>query len=148
MLELDELCVLGLVHEHPTWLDPLQPRVFDWSREGKWAIACADMHPSHDFRLRHDGKFLGGPTTSFDVFIEQLAAVWGFCEGHAVENVVMVKGRDPELRAEILGRSTMRRIDAASDEYTSYLKDETYLIADDREHQELRDGWVRLHASE
>lgn len=144
VLELgDDSGVLGLAHERGTWLEPHALRLFRRQDRRVWGIACADIHPSYEYVLDTEGEFVGGPAESFDVYIEQFACIWTFTKTK-FRGLPFKQIRSPEFRAEVLARASLEFVAEASDRYSKVWMDDRYLVVDNPETSELKDGWQRL----
>lgn len=111
-----DLAVWGLAHTHADWQDTNE--VWIEPQGDRWRIACADVHPSYDFRLTWDGEFrsLGIHCESFDVHVEQLAAVWETARGRTWK-VDLRLAADKQRRDELREKLQAERVAEASDRY-------------------------------
>ncbi len=118
-----ERAIWGIVHVDPQWQDPHE--VWFTRRGDRCAVACADVHPSFDYRLDSRGEFSGigggGPCESFPVHVEQLAAVWetAACSGRRWTTgweLMRDRARREKLRERLGGQPIVE----ASDRYSTH----------------------------
>jgi hypothetical protein len=125
-----EEAVLGLMHSHPTWLAPMKCDVEEDPDEDDIYIACADVHPSYDYRLDKRGHFLGQAAESFEINLERAALSKEFRDACA-HGLKFQFGRDnlpPQLAEELDRLLTEPPVPEASDEYYTYYRSEHLLV--------------------
>ena len=123
--------VWGLAFERGTFWPSRVPFSVDVERDdphAPWTIGCADVHPSYDdYRLDERGRFLDGPSSSFDVHVEQKALWVEFCRGSTSARVR--PGADEDALARIDADAV--RVDEASDVHLEYWRGSTVLAVRD-----------------
>lgn len=108
-----DMAVWGIVHDRPQFILPGAAALFS-PGGGEETVVCADVHPSYSYELTRDGTFLGGPASSFEIFVEQLAAWWDFA-GASYRPRLMWSVSDPAWTDFIHAKT--RRLGYASDNY-------------------------------
>ena len=137
-----EFFVWGLVHKDPQWLPPGEPDVDKEPNKNVWYVACADGHPSYNYRLDQKGTFLGGPSRTFDIFVERLALIWEFKRSgpcHAIPQPRLKWLSRQKLFWAHVGPGLARE---ACDEYANWYMTQIYLIREDLVAKTLT-GWKR-----
>lgn len=132
-----ELAVWGLVHDSPAWLKKDAVEVEHVAAEKLWLVACADVHPSYEYRLDQSGALLEGPASNFDVHVERLALRSWFCtSGQAPTLAYNVK--KPKLVERI--RAETELVPEASDAHFEYHLSATTLAI----YEIARTRWVEV----
>ena len=121
--------VWGLAHEESCWLGPRGIHVEqDDERENRWAILCADVHPTYGYMLDDEGGFVGhGQHESFEVHVEQLAALRAFGADGDVRRL-LDEIAVPGARESVLAEVQPFAIAEASDRYTRCFLSPRYFV--------------------
>ena len=102
-----ESATWGLMHRDPEWLEPLSLDLEPEKDGSALYVACADVHPSYDYRLDDKGAFLSPPAESFGVFVERSATLWDFGARGPVA---------PMTADELQGEAFLRRLSESNPE--------------------------------
>lgn len=121
---LNEIAIWGLIHTAPTWLDANEVTV---EHDGmNWRIVCADVHPSYDYWLDSEGRFVGlgggGPFASFAVKIERDALFHEASVGRAWKLDIELSERVKDIEAAQQFIPELSLVPEASDEYSTCWK--------------------------
>ena len=136
-----DMATWGLVHEKAVWLLPRRVEVDRETHEDTWYITCADAHPSYTYQLDDKGRFLGGPAESFDIHVERKALGWEFQRTSETRALTTHELRDVAFRRVFATQMKEHVVETASDCYTRYYMNDDYLVVEDVESGNLRDGW-------
>lgn len=136
-----DVVVWGLAREKGVWVRPRSVDVTPRRDGSPLYVWCADAHPSHDYKLKTQGVFLGPPyrSHSFHVKVERNALYWDFARGGPARfayNGNQVPGRDC---APLLAEMTPHLVAEASDAFARYYSSEDKLLC-----EELTQGALRL----
>ena len=136
-----EVAVWGLAREKGEWVAPRSVDV-TLRRDGSpLFVWCADAHPSHDYKLKTDGVFLGPPYRShtFSVKVERNALYWDFARAGRARFAYGGNQVPLDDCAPLLADMTPYLVAEASDEFAKY-----YLTGDKLLVEELVQGTLRL----
>jgi hypothetical protein len=136
-----DVAVWGVVHARARWLGPFEADV-ELEKDGRtYYVACADVHPSYNYRLDNNGEFLGFPAEHFSVHVERVAAISTFLTGFRSESLSQAELRDPML-IETAGHA--EEIASASDRYYRYLSTGDLLLTWEVDAPFPQGGWRRM----
>jgi len=136
-----DLAVWGLAFAAPGKFMDANAVFANFHKGEAWSITCADVHPSWDYNLTPDGKFVGPPfpSDSFTVKVERNALMWEFVKAGPVERLYDInKVSILELRKELVGEVAAYRIPEASDKIANYYCSPTKLLLESLENNTLK----------
>lgn len=122
--------IWGLVHQNPTWLEPMQPNIDREPNEDTWYIMCADAHPSLGYRLNNRGEVVGTPAESFDIAVERNALGWDFRQRGETRALVASELRSDDFRQLFETQIRSFFVAEASDRYFRYYMSPRYLLVE------------------
>ena len=105
------------------------------------SVSCADVHPSWDYNLTPDGKFVGPPFPSdnFSVKVERNALMWEFTSAGPVRRLYEVDGVSlSHLRKQLLDELAAYRVPEASDKIANYYSSRDKLLLESLENATLK----------
>jgi|GEM_PF-2117210 len=105
------------------------------------SISCADVHPSWDYNLTPEGKFIGPPFPSgnFTVKVERNALMWEFVKAGPVQRLYEINGVSLNAhRKQLLEELAAYRMPEASDRIANYYASPTKLLLESLENATLK----------
>jgi hypothetical protein len=125
-----EYAVFGLMHAKPRWGAPMRCDFEDDPAEDNAYVACADVHPSYDYRLDLHGHFLAEPAESFEVHLERAALGKEFEEALASGTKFYSNREDltSQLAEELDQLLKQPPIPEASDQYSAFYRSQHLLV--------------------
>jgi hypothetical protein len=130
-------------YENPKWLLPRRADIDRESQEEIYYITCADAHPSYTYQLDNKGEFLGFPAESFEIHVERIALGWAFSQSEPTRPIVMSELRSSYMQEVFATQMKPHLIAEASDKFSRYYMNDTYLLVENTETGMLRRGSQR-----
>lgn len=105
------------------------------------SISCAAVHPSWDYQLTPEGKYIGPPfsSESFTVKVERNALMWEFVKAGPVQRLYEINGVSlKDLRKPLVEELAAYRVPEASDRIANYYAGPTRLLLESLENSTLK----------
>ncbi len=136
--------IWGLAHRDPYWWDANTVHIKSESNGLKWSIACADGHPSCNYRLDHAGVFVSGYSAeSFGIHVERIALGWEFKQGGKFRSWTTAELRDTAFREVFEECIKPHLVPEASDRFSRCYRTDTYFVEQSSETGSLQRGFER-----
>ena len=140
--------IWGLAHRDPYWRDANAVDIDSKSDGQTWSIACADGHPSHNYRLDHAGVFVSGYSAeSFGIHVERIALGWDFGGRGKFRSWTTAELRDAAFREVFEERIKPHLVPEASDRFSRCYRTDTYFVVESSATGSLQRGFERTSSA-
>jgi hypothetical protein len=133
--------IWGITHVDGTWLREGLADVDKELYEDRWYVRCADVHPSYNYLLDHQGEFLGYPADSFDIKVERDALVHELASRGKVKRLSRSAARAPEV-ISMIEAARQNPVPEASDQHFRYFAAPECIVAERVESNEVSEMYI------